>query len=63
MFQNATMLLTGLIIAFIYEWRTTLVSLGLIPFMIISGAIQMAFVSGFSDKTDTVYKDSSNLIT
>ena len=38
-------------------------ALGLIPLMIIAGAIQMAFMTGFSDKTDLVYKDSSNLIT
>lgn len=30
--------------------------------MIIAGAIQMAFNTGFSDKTDAAYKDSSNLI-
>ena len=40
-----------------------MVALALIPLMIIAGAIQMEFVTGFSDKTDAVYKDSSNLIT
>jgi ABC-type transport system involved in Fe-S cluster assembly fused permease/ATPase subunit len=30
--------------------------------MIICGAIQMAFSTGFSDKTDAAYKDSANLI-
>jgi ATP-binding cassette subfamily B (MDR/TAP) protein 1 len=54
--QNATSLIAGIIIAFIYEWRTSLVALGLIPFMIIAGAIQMMFTTGFSDKTDTAYK-------
>lgn len=61
--QNITNLTAGLIISFIFEWRTSLVSLGLIPFMIISGAIQMQFTTGFSAKTDSAYKDSSNLIT
>lgn len=62
MIQNLSTLLCGIIIAFVFEWRTALVSLGLLPLMIISGAIQMAFSTGFSDKTDAAYKDSSNLI-
>lgn len=61
--QNAANLAAGIIIAFIYEWRTSLVALGLIPFMILAGAIQMAFTTGFSAKTDVAYKDSSALIT
>lgn len=39
-----------------------MVAIGLLPFMIISGVIQMQFQTGFSDKTDAAYKDSSNLI-
>ena len=60
--QNVSTLVSGVIIAFVYEWRTALVALGLLPFMIVCGAIQMAFQTGFSDKTDEAYKDSSNLI-
>jgi ATP-binding cassette subfamily B (MDR/TAP) protein 1 len=60
--QNLSTLISGLIIAFFYEWRTSLVALGLIPFMMLSGAIQMNLNTGFSDKTDKAYKDSSNLI-
>ena len=37
--QSATTLLAGVIIAFVFEWRTSLVALGLLPFMIISGVI------------------------
>jgi ATP-binding cassette subfamily B (MDR/TAP) protein 1 len=61
--QNISTLVSGIIIAFIYDWHTTLVALGLIPLMIISGAIQMEFTTGFSAKTDLAYKDSSGLIT
>lgn len=61
--QILTTLISGIIIAFLYEWRTSLVAFGLLPIMIISGAIQMAFTQGFSDKTDKAYKDSSSLIT
>lgn len=39
-----------------------MVALGLIPFMMLSGAVQMNLNTGFSDKTDKAYKDSSNLI-
>jgi hypothetical protein len=31
--------------------------------MMVAGAVQMSFNTGFSDKTDAAYKDSSNLIT
>ena len=54
--QNATSLIAGIFISFVYEWRTALVALGLIPFMIIAGAIQMKFTTGFGDKSDAAYK-------
>lgn len=54
--QNATTLIAGMVIAFIFEWRTSLVALGLIPFMIVAGAIQMMVTTGFSDKSDAAYK-------
>ena len=60
--QNLTSLLAGIIIAFVFEWRTSLVALGLIPFMIIAGVIQMKFTTGFSDKSDAAYKESAQLI-
>mgnify|MGYP001262235480 FL=1 len=62
MIQNVSTLITGIIIAFVFEWRTSLVALGLLPIMIISGIIQMSLNTGFSDKTDAAYKDSSSLI-
>ena len=51
-FQILICLLTGLIIAFIHEWRTSLVALGLTPFMITAGAIRMAFRSGSATKAE-----------
>lgn len=63
MIQNLTCLIAGSIIAFVYEWRTSLVAFALLPLMILSGAVQMSFTEGFSDKTDKAYKESSNLIT
>jgi ATP-binding cassette, subfamily B (MDR/TAP), member 1 len=61
--QSATTLIAGVIIALIYEWRTALVALALLPIMVIAGIVQMSFTEGFSDKTDKVYKESSSLIT
>lgn len=60
--QNITCLSAGLIIAFCYEWRITLVTLGLIPIMIAAGVIQMKAFVGFSEQSGEAYKDSANLI-
>ena len=62
MIQNVSTLLAGIIIAFVHEWRTALVALGLLPLMILCGVAQMAMSTGFSDKTDAAYKDSANII-
>ena len=60
--QNISCLATGMIIAFVYEWRITLVTLGLLPMMIAAGVIQMKVFVGFSEQEGEAYKDSSNLI-
>lgn len=62
MIQNISSLICGVVIAFVFEWRSALVALGLLPLMIISGIIEMSFNTGFSDKTDAAYKESSSLI-
>lgn len=62
MIQSLSTLIAGIIISAVYEWRTFLVALGLIPFMIVAGVIQTAINQGMSSKTDEAYKDSSNLI-
>lgn len=46
--QNLVTLVASLIIGFIYEWRTSLVTVGLIPIMILAGAVQMKQSTGFS---------------
>lgn len=60
--QTISCLVTGIVIAFVYEWRTSLVTFGLMPIMIGSGIINMKFMVGFSEKTDEAYKDSSSII-
>lgn len=46
--QNFSCLTCGIIIAFVYEWRITLVTLGLLPLMVGAGMIHMKFNVGFS---------------
>lgn len=46
--QTISCLLTGIIIAFVYEWRTSLVTFALMPIMIGAGIINMKFMVGFS---------------
>lgn len=48
MTQNISCLTCGIIIAFVHEWRITLVTLGLIPVMIACGVIKMKALVGFS---------------
>ena len=36
--------------------------MGLIPFMIIAGALEMSFQAGFNEKSEDAYEDSSSLI-
>lgn len=60
--QNLVCLIAGIVISFIYEWRTSLVSIGLIPFLIAAGAIRMAFRTGSATKSEEAYKSSANII-
>ena len=63
LFQSLVTLIAGIIIALVFEWRTSLVAIGLLPIIVFSGVIHMKFTQGFGDKTDKAYKESSNLIT
>ena len=50
------------VIAFVFDWRTSLVALGMIPFLILSGLLEMQFNTGQNQATDEAYKDSASLI-
>lgn len=50
--QNMSTLIAGLVVALIFEWRTALFSMAMLPLMIIVGMISQSRKSGFSDKTD-----------
>lgn len=54
--QNLATLVAGLIVALVFEWRTALFSIGMLPFMIVVGVISQNRKSGFSDATDKIYK-------
>lgn len=54
--QSFATLISGVVIALVFEWRTALVALGLLPLLILAGAAQMAMMTGFSDKSDAAYK-------
>jgi len=56
MCQNIVTLFAGLGIAFYFEWRTSLVALGLVPLMIASAAILESSQSSFAKKSDLSYK-------
>jgi ABC-type multidrug transport system fused ATPase/permease subunit len=48
--MNVANLGVGIVLAFIYGWAITLVVLGFIPFIIISGVLQTKMMAGFSGK-------------
>jgi ABC-type transport system involved in cytochrome bd biosynthesis fused ATPase/permease subunit len=41
----------GLLFAFYFEWRTALISIGLIPLIGISGAFQSSLASGYLNES------------
>ncbi|XP_053373101.1 ATP-dependent translocase ABCB1-like isoform X2 [Mercenaria mercenaria] len=43
-------ILTGLIIAFIYSWKLTLLIIAFLPFLVIGGALQMKMLAGAAGK-------------
>lgn len=62
MIQNISSLITGLVIAFVFDWRISLVALGFIPLLILAGLLEMSFNTGQSQATDEAYKGSAGLI-
>lgn len=56
MIQSLATLITGIIIALIYEWRIALVALGFMPLVMLAGAIRSAFRNGLSKKEDEAHK-------
>lgn len=44
------------------DWRTGLTSLGLIPLIVLSQAIQFAFIQGFATQKSAIYESSSQML-
>lgn len=59
-FENATTLIVGLVIAFVNCWQITLVALALIPLLLLAGKLQMSFAVGSSSETE--YKKSHEVV-
>ena len=51
----------GLIISFAYGWPITLLILGFVPFMIISGGIQTKMLAGFSGKDKQILEEAGQV--
>lgn len=61
--QNISTIISGLVIGFVFDWRTTLVALGLFPLLILSGLLQTKYGVGLGTVSDTSYKESASLVT
>ena len=57
-----TNILVSIIGAIVFEWRTGLTSLGLIPLIIISQGIQLAFIKDLTEGKGKIYSNSSQII-
>lgn len=51
----------GIIIAFVFSWPVTLVILGFIPLMILSGVFQTKLMTGFSSKDKSVLEKAGSV--
>ena len=60
--QSASTLITGVAIAFVFEWRTALTTLGFMPIALFNGLMIAKFTEGLGNKSDKVYKQSSKII-
>lgn len=50
--QNISSIITGLVIGLLHDWRTTLVGMGLLPFLILGVFIQLHYQIGKNSSTD-----------
>ena len=54
-------MLVGIALGFSYDWKISLVALGCVPFMIVGGAINTKFQSGYSNIDEEAYKEANLL--
>jgi ATP-binding cassette subfamily B (MDR/TAP) protein 1 len=60
--QSLTCVIAGFVLAFVYEWRITLVAIGLVPFLVLGGAARNYFKIGLFKKIQIVHKGSEEMI-
>jgi len=59
--ESTFAMIVGIAIGFSFNWKVSLVALGCVPFMVIGGAINTKFQSGYSDVDESAYKDANLL--
>ncbi|KAI9120891.1 hypothetical protein K1719_007924 [Acacia pycnantha] len=59
--ENIATVTTGLLIAFIANWRLSLVVLAVSPFLLLQGVFQMRFLKGFSADAKLMYEEASQV--
>ncbi|GBB93060.1 hypothetical protein RclHR1_02100009 [Rhizophagus clarus] len=60
--QSATNVVVGLVIAFIYGWKLTLVIAAATPCLFASGYLEMKTLSGLGSKTRKAYEESGQIV-
>uniref|UniRef100_A0A8C0FXD3 Uncharacterized protein n=1 Tax=Chelonoidis abingdonii TaxID=106734 RepID=A0A8C0FXD3_CHEAB len=59
--KTACTLLTAIIIAFVYDWRLTLLILACIPFIIAANAVRLSFVAGHALKDQKALEEAGRI--
>jgi ATP-binding cassette subfamily B (MDR/TAP) protein 1 len=57
---NLSTLTAGLTLAFSYNWRLALVVIGLGPFLVIAGSLNMKRMKQFASEADKAYTEAGN---
>ena len=61
MFEITFSLVCGVVLGFVWHWKLSLVALGVLPIMVLGGAINAKFQGGFSNESDMANKDADLL--
>jgi ATP-binding cassette subfamily B (MDR/TAP) protein 1 len=60
--QNVSTMISGLAIAFVFDWRTALVGFAFSPLLVMANVLSMSFVSsGTANNADIAYRESAQL--
>ncbi|XP_047055174.1 ABC transporter B family member 9-like [Lolium rigidum] len=60
--QCTVTLVSGFAIAFVSDWKLTLIIIGVIPFLGLQNYIQVKFLKGFSEDAKVMYEDASQIV-